>query len=96
MRQVDIVNFMWGGKKRNLSEALPAKTRQNIGYDLTIKIIKLPSPLFSREHGKRCGGVGPVSPDCAFLLNSNITLFIRLLMTADYQPINIHAGSDGL
>lgn len=40
-------------------------------------------------------GVGSFSLVCIFLLNMNIMLFTHLLMTADYQTINIHV-SNGL
>lgn len=84
-------------KRRNLSEALPAKIRQNIRYDLTINVIQIHFFLIFMERNKvnACGQL-VLFPICVFLQNMTIMLFIHLLMTADYQTINIHVQSNGL
>lgn len=84
-------------KRRNLSEALPAKIRQNIRYDLTIIMIQIHVFLIFMEGNKvNACGLLVLRFLFVFLQNMNIMLFIRLLMTADYQTINIHVESNCL
>lgn len=75
-------------KRRNLPEALSVKIRQNIRYDLTIKMIQIHFFLIFTEGNKvNACGLLAVCFVCVFLQKVNIMLFIHLLTTADFQTV---------